>query len=289
MIHPLADLLERSNKPARLVVGLMSGTSADSIDVAVCRMAGQGGEVGVELLHYREHPHDLEVRRRVIGVAGLDVRGVAELHVLVGEAFAAACLATLEEAGLSPTDIDLIGSHGQTVYHHSGVAGAIRATLQVGDGDVIAVRTGCYVISDFRARDVAAGGEGAPLSPIADAVLFGRGAGGEPGRRRAILNLGGIANLTVLDDDPARVFGFDTGPANAPLDRLARRLSGGALGCDRDGRFARSGRVNEPLLAELLEDDPFLARRPPKSTGFEMYGDAFVDAPPGVTAGSTPT
>jgi anhydro-N-acetylmuramic acid kinase len=277
MIHPFADLLERSRKPARLVVGLMSGTSADSIDVAVCRMTGQEDDVGVELLHYREHPHDPEVRRRVIGIAGLDVRGVAELHVMVGEAFAAACLATLEEAGLSPQDVDLIGSHGQTVYHHSGVAGAIRATLQVGDGDIIAVRTGCPVIADFRARDVAAGGEGAPLSPIADAVLFGRQRGAEPGRRRAILNLGGIANLTVLDDDPARVFGFDTGPANAPLDRLARRLTGGAMACDRDGQIARSGRVDEAMLAELLEHDPFLERRPPKSTGFEMYGDAFVE------------
>ena len=98
----------------------------------------------------------------------------------------------------------------------------------------------------------------------------------EAQRRRAILNLGGIANLTVLDDDPARVFGFDTGPANAPLDRLARRLSGGVLACDRDGQFARAGRVNEPLLADLLEADPFLTRRPPKSTGFEVYGDAFV-------------
>jgi anhydro-N-acetylmuramic acid kinase len=277
MIHPLADLLERSRKPARIVVGLMSGTSADSIDVAVCRMTGQGAEVGVELLHYREHAHDPEVKRRMIGIAGLDVRGVAELHVMVGEAFAAACLATLEGAGLAPQDIDLIGSHGQTVYHHSGVAGAIRATLQVGDGDVIAVRTGRYVISDFRARDVAADGEGAPLSPIADRVLFGRRASEEPGRRRAILNLGGIANLTVLDDDPARIFGFDTGPANAPLDRLARRLSGGALACDRDGQFARAGRVDESLLGELIEQDPYLARRPPKSTGFEMYGDAFVD------------
>jgi anhydro-N-acetylmuramic acid kinase len=277
MSHPLSDLLGRSTKPARLVVGLMSGTSADSIDVAVCRMTGQGAEVGVELLHYREHAHDPEVRRRVIGPAALDVRGVAELHVMVGEAFAAACLATLAEAGLTPQDVDLIGSHGQTVYHHSGVAGAIRATLQVGDGDVIAVRTGRHVVSDFRARDVAAGGEGAPLSPIADAVLFGRGGTGESGRRRAILNLGGIANITVLDDDPARVFGFDTGPANAPLDRLARRLSGGALDCDRDGQFARAGRFDETLLAELIGRDPFLARRPPKSTGFEMYGDAFVD------------
>jgi anhydro-N-acetylmuramic acid kinase len=273
MIHPFADLLERSRKPARLVVGLMSGTSADSIDVAICRMTGQGAE----LLHYREHAHDPEVKRRVIDLGGLDVRGVAELHVMIGEAFAAACLATLEDAGLSPADIDLIGSHGQTVYHHSGVAGAIRATLQVGDGDVIAVRTRCYTISDFRARDIAAGGEGAPLSPIADTVLFGRRGDNEPGRRRAILNLGGIANLTLLDGDPARVFGFDTGPANAPMDRLARRLSGGALACDRDGQFARSGRIDESLLAEWLAHDPFLSRRPPKSTGFEMYGDAFLD------------
>jgi anhydro-N-acetylmuramic acid kinase len=277
MIHPFADLLERNRKPARLVVGLISGTSADSIDVAVCRMTGQGTDVGVELLHYREHAYDPEVKRRVVAIAGLDVRGIAELNVMVGEAFAAACLATLEEAGIRPHDIDVIGSHGQTIYHHSGVTGAIRATLQVGDGDVIAVRTGRYVISDFRARDVAAGGEGAPLSPIADTVLFGRRGSEEPGRRRAILNLGGIANLTVMDDDPARVFGFDTGPANAPLDRLARRLSAGALACDRDGQFARIGRVDESLLTELLEQDPFLARRPPKSTGFEMYGDAFVD------------
>ena len=275
MVHPFSDLVERSRRSSRLVVGLMSGTSADSIDVAICQMMGQGGEVGAELLHYREHPHDPEIRRRVIGIGELDVRGIAELHVMVGEAFASDCLTTLEEAGLSPNDIDLIGSHGQTVYHHSGVEDAIRATLQVGDGDVIAVRTGCPVVSDFRARDIAAGGEGAPLSPIADVVLFGGRAGQEP-RRRAILNLGGIANLTVLHDDPARVFGFDTGPANSPLDRLARRLSGGGLGCDRDGQLARAGRVNESLLVGLLANDPFLARRPPKSTGFEMYGDAFV-------------
>jgi anhydro-N-acetylmuramic acid kinase len=276
MTHPLSDLLERSRKPSRLVVGLMSGTSADSIDVAICRMTGQGGELEVDLLHYREHPHDSEVKRRVLGAAGLDVRGIAELNVRIGEAFAAACLATLEATGLSPREVDLVGSHGQTIYHHSGVASALRATLQVGDGDVIAVRTGRYVISDFRARDIAAGGEGAPLSPVADVVLFGKRGQDKTRPRWAILNLGGIANLTVLGDDPARVFGFDTGPANAPLDRLARRLSGDTLACDRDGQFARAGRVNERLLAQLLASDSFLARRPPKSTGFEMYGDAFV-------------
>jgi anhydro-N-acetylmuramic acid kinase len=275
MSNAFSDLLERSVKPDRLVVGLMSGTSADSIDVAICRIEGQAAEIRVQLIHYREHAHDPTIKFQILKAAELSVRAIAELNVLLGEAFARACLLSLEEASVSPAEVDLIGSHGQTIYHHSGVAGARRATLQLGDGDIIAVRTGCYVISDFRARDIAAGGEGAPLSPIADTVLFARGASGKP-CRRAILNLGGIANLTVLDPDPTRVFGFDTGPANAPLDRLARRLSGGQLACDQDGQFARAGRVNERLLSELLERDLFLARRPPKSTGFEMYGDAFV-------------
>jgi anhydro-N-acetylmuramic acid kinase len=277
MTHPLSDLLERSKKPSRTVVGILSGTSADSIDVAICRMTGSRHECRVELLHYRESSHDPRVTRQVLRAAELDARAIAELNVQVGESFASACLSALREAGLAPADVDLIGSHGQTVYHHSGVADAPRATLQVGDGDVIAVRTGRFVLSDFRARDIAAGGEGAPLSPIADAVLFAKQRPDESGCRRAILNLGGIANLTVLDDDPARVIGFDTGPANAPLDRLARRLSGGALACDQDGRIARTGGVHESLLADLLENDPFLTRLPPKSTGFEVYGDTFVE------------
>jgi anhydro-N-acetylmuramic acid kinase len=276
MANAFSDLMVRAQKPARLIVGMLSGTSADSIDVAICRMKGQGTELAVDLVHYREYALDPVVKKQIRSPADLDIRAIAELNVILGEAFADACLVSLEAASIAPDDVDLVGSHGQTVYHHSGQAGARRATLQLGDGDVIAVRTGRYVISDFRARDIAAGGEGAPLSPVADTALFGRHGAGVTRRRRAILNLGGIANLTVLDDDPARVFGFDTGPANGPLDRLARLLSDGALVCDQDGRFARAGRVNEMLLASLLESDPFLAREPPKSTGFEMYGDAFV-------------
>jgi anhydro-N-acetylmuramic acid kinase len=128
-------------------------------------------------------------------------------------------------------------------------------------------------VTDFRARDIAAGGEGAPISPLADLILFSsRGP-----ERRAVLNLGGIANITVLDADPARVFGFDSGPANSLLDRLARRLSKGVLDCDQDGQIASSGRVNEPFAQALIDADLYLARKPPKSTGFEMYGDAFID------------
>jgi anhydro-N-acetylmuramic acid kinase len=274
-------LLELSEKRTRHVVGLISGTSADSISVAICRITGGGvpapGRPGaeVDLLHYHEQPYDPSVRRDVFGAGHLNVRAIAELNVRVGELFADACLGALQGARMSPSDMDLIGSHGQTLYHHSSMPGVPRATLQVGDGDQIAERTGILVVSDFRSRDIAAGGEGAPLTPLADLILYAdRGASGN--RRRVILNLGGIANVTILDPDPGRVFGFDTGPANALLDRLAVQLSGGELTCDLDGRLARSGTINSALLDDLLKDDPFLRRRPPKSTGFEMYGDAFL-------------
>jgi anhydro-N-acetylmuramic acid kinase len=274
-VHDWLDqLVAIHQKPARTVVGMIAGTSAASIDVAVCRLENDPPKV--RLLHYAEHPYEPELNRRVMAVSALGVRDLAELHVLVAESFAAACLATLREAGLGVDDVDLIGSHGQTVYHHSSVAGAIRATLQIGDGDVISERTGLAVLSDFRARDVAAGGEGAPLTPRADMILFAPTEGGTT-RRRAVLNLGGIANVTVLDPDPARVFGFDTGPANTLLDRLARRLAGPSPGFDRDGAIARSGRVNASVVAELLRADAYMAQAPPKSTGFEVYGDALID------------
>jgi anhydro-N-acetylmuramic acid kinase len=279
-MNPIAQHLDDlTRKQSRIVVGMISGTSADSIDVAICRIKGCGlasadrPGTKVDLLHYGEEPYDLEVRRRILDVEQLDVRGIAELHVKVGDLFARACVAAVHKAGLTLQDIDLIGSHGQTVYHHSSVPGAMRATFQVGDGDVIAEATGALVVTDFRARDIAAGGEGAPISTLADLILFSS----QGAARRAVLNLGGIANITVLDSDPMRVFGFDTGPANSLLDRLARRLSRGELDCDRDGKIASVGQINEELVDTLLRTDPYLARKPPKSTGFEMYGEAFID------------
>lgn len=279
-----ADWFRRTTeKPSRLVVGMISGTSADSIDVALCRITGAGVPTPdrqgarVELVHYGESPYDTALKKRILDLARLGVREIAELNVEVGEAFARACLKAVDEAGLKPSDIDVIGSHGQTVYHHSSIPGALGATLQVGDGDVIAERTGAAVVCDFRARDIAGAGEGAPISPYADMILYAPADRSSAADRRAILNLGGIANVTVLDPDPARVFGFDTGPANTLLDRLARKISQGELACDRDGALARSGRVDQQLVDRLLSEDPFLTRKPPKSTGFEMYGDAFVE------------
>jgi anhydro-N-acetylmuramic acid kinase len=266
-------------KEARIVAGLNSGTSADSIDVAICRIRGSGlpgfekQAAAVELLHYDERAYPPDIRGAVLDFDRTDVRSIAEWNVRLGEVFAEACAEGLRCAGLTPSDLDLVGSHGQTVYHHSSVSGSMKATFQLGDGDILAERLGVLVVSDFRARDIAAGGEGAPISPYADLILFGS----SPGTRRAVLNLGGIANVTVLDPDPNAVFGFDTGPANSLLDRLARRLSDHQLPCDRDGRIAKSGKIDEVLVERLLREDTYLARRPPKSTGFEMYGDAYVD------------
>ncbi|HKD38287.1 MAG TPA: anhydro-N-acetylmuramic acid kinase, partial [Pirellulales bacterium] len=274
-LRRLAELRER---PA-VVVGVLSGTSADGIDVAVCRVTptsercdGLGSRV--ELLRHFCHPHDPQIQQSIANSNAFGARRLSELDRSLGRRFAEACMAAITSSGLVPEKVDLIGSHGQTLYHHSRVPGAMRCGLQLGDGDEIAELTSLPVVSDFRARDIAAGGEGAPITPIADLVLF-RSFG--PHGRRAVLNLGGIANVTVLDDDPSRILGFDIGPGNALLDRLVRRLTKGERNFDVDGRLASAGNVNRPLLDGLLADDVFLKQPPPKSTGFEMYGDAMVE------------
>lgn len=277
----LEKLQECAKKTERVVVGIISGTSVDSINVAVCRIEGAGlpgpknaGAVA-RLLHFSDFPYDPALRTRIIDSANLHAREIAEMHAEVGDAFAHACLGGIEKAGLKPTDVDLIGSHGQTIYHHSGQQGAMKATLQLGDGDRIAEKTSIAVVSDFRTRDIAAGGEGAPLTPYSDIILFSPRRDSKV-KRRAVLNLGGTANITILDSDPFKVLGFDSGPANSPLDRLARMISNGQKLCDLDGEFANAGTVNAVLLERLLEEDQYLKRPPPKSTGFELYGDAFV-------------
>lgn len=269
-LQTLASLTE---KPSRCVAGVLSGTSVDSVSVALCRISGTGSAISVSLLSLYDHPYPPALRARVTATHDRSLREFAELHVELGELFARAVIAAVDGFGLALADLDLIGSHGQTVYHHSGVKGALRATLQLGDGDVVAARTGRAVISDFRARDIAGGGEGAPLTPFSDYALF------KPaqGVTRIVVNLGGIANITILDPTIAKVRGFDTGPANAPLDRVVRMLSAGAQSFDADGAVARSGSVNRVLLQKLLDNDPFIMRVPPKSTGFESYGDQFVE------------
>lgn len=263
----------KADKIERLCIGLMSGTSVDGITAAVCKIRGGGLLPGtkVELINTSEFPYPEAVKASLLRSLELKTQDIAELNVQVAEAFAQAAFLAVKDAQLRMGDIDLIGSHGQTVYHHSS-GRQIKASLQIGDGDVIAERTGVMTISDFRARDIAAGGQGAPLTPYADWVFFDGGSS----VGRAVLNLGGVANLTVLTQQPEKIIGFDSGPANGPLDRLARIITNGSESFDKDGLRAKSGTINRPLLERLLREDPYLKLTPPKSTGFEMYGDKFV-------------
>ena len=268
--------LSLPNLASVLVIGLMSGTSADAIDAALVEWPS-GEEVRpFHLRAFTETPLEPTLRERIHRLAAARVPGpealaeLAGLDVELGEQFAAAAAAVAKEAGVDLAAVDGIASHGQTVAHHP----ERRATLQLGDPSVIAERTGRRVVADFRARDLAAGGEGAPLAPF-----FHWAAMGEPGEARLVLNLGGIANVTWLppDGDPDRVVAFDVGPANSLLDGVVATASGGADRYDRDGRGAARGEVDEALLADLMDDD-YLRRSPPKSTGREHYGLAEAEA-----------
>jgi len=248
----------------------MSGTSMDGVDAVVCRIAGSGASARVRILgfHGRPYPRRLRERLRALAEGNGGARELCLLHREVGEVFAAAAEAAVGEAGLRRADF--CGSHGQTVWHEPGRRGRATSTLQLGDASFIAERLGCPVVSDFRTRDCAAGGEGAPLTPYADWVLFRR-----RGRTPAVQNLGGIGNVTVVTADLSDVLAFDTGPANLPIDEAVRSITRGRASLDRDGRRAARGRVDEPLLAELLRH-PFLRRRPPRTSGREEFGAAFV-------------
>ena len=258
-----------------LFVGLMSGTSIDGIDAVLVRIDGDSSTtLSWSLLAFSTTAYD-EVRRKTILEALEEGTPdtLCRLHVSLGEWFASAVHDVCEAAGVESRELAAIGSHGQTVWHipPSDVLGG--ATLQLGDAATLAERTGAPVISDFRSRDVAAGGHGAPLVPWLDQLLFSA-----VDRRRAIQNLGGMANVTWLPptSSPEPVIAFDTGPGVVLIDGAVRRASDGALPYDRDGVMALRGQVDESLLTELL-DDAYFRAPPPKSTGREHFGRVLLD------------
>lgn len=259
-----------------LYVGLISGTSADGIDAALVRFGAGVSDTGCRLEHGLVVPWAPALRERLVALGqGGDARGLDELGTLdvqVGEAFAAATRTLFDAAGVDAREVVAIGSHGQTVRHRpAGAAydGAHPFTWQIGDASVIAERCGIATVADFRRRDVAAGGQGAPLVPAFHAAMLH-----SPAEDRAVLNLGGIGNFTLLPR-VGDVRGFDTGPANALLDAWCLRHRGEAF--DRDGAFARSGRVDDALLARLL-DEPWFALPPPKSSGREQFHLDWVES-----------
>ncbi len=261
------------------VVGLMSGTSGDGVDAALVEIGRRKSGLPIKMIAFHPLPYPRSLQQRILSasVSGT-VSELCHLNALLGEWFANAALAVIRVANLLPKDIALIGSHGQTVHHlphgikDAGV-GSIRSTFQIAEPAVIAERTGITTVADFRPRDMAAGGQGAPLTPAVHALLFRH-----PRRARLIVNLGGISNITYLPkgsgfDD---LIAFDTGPANMVLDGLMARSTGGRMSMDREGRMAARGQVDGRLLAKLLAHS-YLSKAPPKSTGREVFGAKMLD------------
>jgi anhydro-N-acetylmuramic acid kinase len=271
----LAGVREYRAHEERLVVGLMTGTSADAVDAALVSFRGLGGEARHTLVAYRETPLEAALRREILEVAAartLEPERLMRLDAALGERYAAAVFELLAEAGTDPRAVAAIGSHGQTVRHLPREANGPALTLQLGSAAILAERTGIPVVSNFRVRDAAAGGEGAPLVPLADWWLFR-----SPKESRVLLNLGGMANVTYLPRGGAleQVLAFDTGPGNAVLDALVSLRTRGAERHDAGGKLAARGKVSETLIAELLSD-PFFTQAPPRSTGREHYGEHYA-------------
>lgn len=267
---PLARLLALRSVSPRRVVGLISGTSADGIDAALVEIEGAGETTRARLLHFRTRPFAPELRARIVGLKDARADELLRVHYQLGEEFAEAALEMMAAARRDGLPVHLIGSHGQTARHHPRAEGrgGRAETLQIAEPSIIAERTGLPVVADFRPADIAAGGEGAPLVPLVDWLLFRR-----PGATRACLNMGGISNVTVVTDRLDGVRAFDLGPANMPLDLVVHAWTGETY--DRDGARAAAGRVDEALVAELLRH-PYFELPPPKSTGREAFGDVFV-------------
>lgn len=255
----------------RYYLGLISGTSADGIDAALVRFVDEEAYAAPQLVFGRTYPWEAALRARLVELgqhaATLTLDDVGELDVRIGRAFAQASRDAMEAAGISDDNLDAIGSHGQTLRHRPD--GAVPFTLQLGDPATIAERCGVRVVADFRRRDVAAGGHGAPLVPAFHAATLH-----SPEEDRAVLNLGGIANVTLLPRQGA-VRGFDTGPANGLMDAWCLRHCGRAY--DENGAFAQQGRVDDALLSRLL-DEPWFAKVPPKSTGRDQFHLAWVES-----------
>jgi len=267
-------------KEVRHVVGMMSGTSVDGVDAALVEISGTDSEPKVKLLAFENKPYPPQVREKIFSLftpANATVDKVGYMNFLLGEIYAKSALSVIEKAGMKPEKIDVIGSHGQTIWHapipESPDGIPVAYTVQIGEGSVIAERTGILTVSDFRVADMAVGGQGAPLVPFSEYLLYRR-------EKETILlqNIGGIGNMTVMPAGakPRDVFAFDTGPGNMIIDAVISAVTGGEKTYDAGGETAAKGRVCNALL-DILKEEPYYRQPLPKTTGREHFGVQYTE------------
>ncbi|MBL7048733.1 MAG: anhydro-N-acetylmuramic acid kinase [Nitrospira sp.] len=258
-----------------LVIGIMSGTSHDGADLVLANIKGDVNSahephIKAQIIAAHYTPFRTALRNQIREAFSGSAELICRLNFSLGEIYAAAVTELLEKAGMTSHEISAVASHGQTIYHIPPAGKRPGSTLQIGEADVIAQRTGIMTIADFRTRDMAAGGHGAPLVPMADHLLFGK-----QGQRRTLLNIGGISNVTIVTGLAADTLAYDIGPGNCMIDEAVRYFTGGKKTYDRNGALARSGNVDSSFLKALLVH-PFLKKRPPKSTGREVFGESYT-------------
>jgi anhydro-N-acetylmuramic acid kinase len=276
----IENLIRLKEKKSRNIIGLMSGTSCDGIDACLVNITGNGSSTQIDIIGFEVYPFKEKIRNLIFEASDETIGTVdkiCQLNFTLGKLFADAARQIAEKLSIPLSGIDIIGSPGQTIYHISSLKEntdkEVRSTLQIGEPSVIAQETGVTTVADFRTRDIAAGGEGAPLVPYADFILFGR-----EGASRVIQNIGGISNVTFLPENGGidEIIAFDNGPGNMIIDRFAEIMTDGKLKYDKDGELASKGKLNQDLL-ERLCTHPYLSKPPPKSTGREDFGIHFSD------------
>lgn len=279
MNRQVQRLYDIAQKKERLIIGLMSGTSLDGLDIAICRISGTGLSTEVKLEHFETVAYDEDFKTTIKSVFAqqqVSLEQLCLLHPWIALQHARFINDSLQRAGIPSSAIDLVASHGQTIYHapqwmHKK-PGYGNATLQIGDGDHLAVHTGIITISDFRQKHIAAGGEGAPLALYGDRLLFSKA-----GEDRILLNIGGIANFTYLpgNGNSGEVISSDTGPGNTLMDAYMQQQRPGEY-YDKDAALALQGRIDENLL-KVLKDDPFFTAPLPKTTGPELFNLSYLE------------
>ncbi|MBF0465105.1 MAG: anhydro-N-acetylmuramic acid kinase [Nitrospirae bacterium] len=253
---------------SKKIIGLMSGTSHDGVDGALVEITrvGINNAISVNLLHNIHLPYPEKLRVKIRTAFNGNTEAICRLNFELGEIFALCANKLIAASGAKTSDIALVASHGQTICHIPPVRAKWGSTLQIGESSIIAARTGIVTVSDFRPKDMAYGGQGAPLVPLSDYLMFKK-----QGAITAVLNIGGMANVTILTESIEDLIAFDTGPGNSLIDDTVMLLSGGKHAFDKDGIIARGGILDKNLLNELMKH-PYLKKKPPKSTGRETFG-----------------